>query len=134
MYNYENSIFRIEVRDLKKAAEISHTIHTIDQVRVLVHSPIGNYVASLEGRPGDKNAAVRIYCNWFNPKIEGVRPRIASRVTPSLRSDQPGLENMLDMIEFPHRYVVDSKTGKIYCFANKVMVVPGVVQIVIFLV
>ena len=109
MYNYENSIFRIEVRDLKKAAEISHTIHTIDQVRVLVHSPIGNYVASLEGRPGDKNAAVRIYCNWFNPKIEGVRPRIASRVTPSLRSDQPGLENMLDMIEFPHRYAVDSR-------------------------
>ena len=35
--------------------------------------------------------------------MEAVRPRIASRVTPSLRPDQPGLDNMLDMIEFPHR-------------------------------
>ena len=34
--------------------------------------------------------------------MESVRPRIASRVTPSLRSDQSGLDNMLDMIEFPH--------------------------------
>ena len=53
--------------------------------------------------PGEKGANVRIYSNWHNPKNDSVRPRIASRVTPSLRSDQPGLDNVLDMIEFPHR-------------------------------
>ena len=37
---------------------------SLDQVSAIVHSPIGNYVATLEGRPGEKGAAVRIYCNW----------------------------------------------------------------------
>ena len=119
---------QIEVRDLKKAAELSHTIPTMDQVSVIVHSPIGNYVATLEGQPGEKSAAVRIYCNWYNPKTEAVRPRIASRVTPSLRSDQPGLENMLDMIEFPHRdsplqIAVCPSTGNFIVAAVNVLVI-----------
>ena len=119
---------QIEVRDLKKAAELSHSIPTMDQVSVIVHSPIGNYVATLEGQPGEKSAAVRIYCNWYNPKTEAVRPRIASRVTPSLRSDQPGLENMLDMIEFPHRdsplqIAVCPSTGNFIVAAVNVLVI-----------
>ena len=70
----------------------------------------------------------RIYCNWFNPKLEGVRPRIASRVTPSLRSDQPGIENMLDMIEFPHRdsplqITVCPSTGNFMVAAVNVLVI-----------
>ena len=70
----------------------------------------------------------RIYCNWFHPKLEGVRPRIASRVTPSLRSDQPGIENMLDMIEFPHRdsplqITVCPSTGNFMVAAVNVLVI-----------
>ena len=73
-------------------------------------------------------AGVRIYCNWYNTKMEAVRPRIASRVTPSLRSDQPGLDNMLDMIEFPHRdfplqIAVCSSTGNFMVAAVNVLVI-----------
>ena len=75
----------VEVRDLKNSGKVSHTFPVIDHVTVMLHSPIGNYVATLEGQPGEKGAAVRIYCNWYNTKMEAVRPRIASRVTPSLR-------------------------------------------------
>ena len=50
----------VEVRDLKKAAELTHSFHTIDHVSEIVHSPIGNYVATLEGNPGDKGAAIRL--------------------------------------------------------------------------
>lgn len=89
---------------------------------------MGNYIATLEGRPGEKGAAVRIYCNWFNAKMEAVRPRIASRVTPSLRSDQPGLDNMLDMIEFPHRdsplqIAICPSTGNFMVAAVNVLVI-----------
>jgi hypothetical protein len=79
----------VEVRDLKKASQVSHTFPTIDQVAEIVHSPIGNYVATLEGKPGEKGACVRIYCNWSDPNVQAasVRPRIVSRVTPSLRPD-----------------------------------------------
>ena len=120
---------QVEVRDLKKAAQVSHTFQTIDNVSQLVYSPVGNYVATLEGKPGDKASAVRIYCNWSDPKMEGasVRPRIASRVTPSMRCD-PGQDNMLDMIEFPHRdspltIAVCPSTGNFMVAANNVLVI-----------
>ena len=51
------------------------------QICELVHSPIGNYVATLEGSRGSKGASVRVYVNWSDPKVEGasLRPRIATR-------------------------------------------------------
>ena len=118
----------VEVRDLKKAGQVTHTFPVINLVSSIVFSPIGNYVATLEGEPGEKGANVRIYSNWHNPKNESVRPRIASRVTPSLRSDQPGLDNVLDMIEFPHRdsplqITVCPSTGNFMVAAVNVLVI-----------
>ena len=60
--------------------------------------------------------------------MESVRPRIASRVTPSLRSDQSGLDNMLDMIEFPHtdfplQIAVCPSTGNFMVAAVNVLVI-----------
>ena len=68
----------VEVRDLKKAGQVTHTFPVINLVSSIVFSPIGNYVATLEGEPGEKGANVRIYSNWHNPKNESVRPRIGN--------------------------------------------------------
>lgn len=121
---------QVEVRDLKKAAKVTHTFQTIDQVSQLAHCPIGNYVATLEGKPGEKGASVRIYCNWDDPRMEGapIRPRIASRVTPSLRCDNAEDALTLDMIEFPHRdspltIAVCPSTGNFMVAAVNVLVI-----------
>ena len=68
----------------------------------LLYSPVGNYVATLEGKRGKKGASVRVYVNWDVPEVEGaqLRPRIANRVTPSMQQSH---EVTLDMIEFPQR-------------------------------
>ncbi len=121
---------QVQVRDLKKSAQVSHSFSTIDHVSQLVYSPVGNYVATLEGKPGEKASAVRIYANWSDPKMDGaaVRPRIASRVTPSMRCDPGGQDNMLDMIEFPHRdkplaIAVCPSTGNFMVAAVNVLVI-----------
>jgi hypothetical protein len=102
-------------------------------VSELLHSPIGNYVATLEGKRGKKGASVRVYVNWDDPKVEGssLRPRIASRVTPSMHSH----EVTLDMIEFPQRdcpeqIAVCPGTGNLIVAATNVMVMKGLIELV----
>ena len=58
------------------------TLQTIDKVCSLVHSNVGDYLATLEGR-----SSVRVYVNWSDPSVDGapVRPRIAGRVTSNLQ-------------------------------------------------
>ena len=95
------------------------------QVSELLYSTVGNYVATLEGNRGKKGASVRVYVNWDDPKVEAapLRPRIASRVTPSMQSQ----EITLDMIEFPQRdspiqIAVCPGTGNLIVAATNVMV------------
>jgi hypothetical protein len=95
------------------------------EVSDLLHSPVGNYVATLEGKRGKKGASVRVYVNWDDPKVESapLRPRIASRVTPSMQSQ----EVTLDMIEFPQRdcpeqIAICPETGNLVVAATNVMV------------
>lgn len=63
---------------------------------------LGNYVATLEtkkSRQGNEAVHARVYVNWDMPsKMEGMRARIAGRVTPS--SSQSGATS-LEMIELP---------------------------------
>jgi hypothetical protein len=99
--------------------------HDIVQVTELLYSRVGNYVGTLEGKRGKKGASVRVYVNWDDPKVEGapLRPRIASRVTPSMQSQ----EVTLDMIEFPQRdsplqIAVCPGTGNLIVAATNVMV------------
>ena len=100
-------------------------VHGLVQVTELLYSPVGNYVGTLEGKRGKKGASVRVYVNWDDPKVEGapLRPRIASRVTPSMQSQ----EVTLDMIEFPQRdspiqIAVCPGTGNLIVAATTVMV------------
>ena len=84
---------QIQVHNLKKSTLLSHSFQTIDKAIEIVYSPIGNYVATLEGNRdisekhpmnGPGTTTVRAYMNWNDPKVDGapVRPRIATRVTP----------------------------------------------------
>ena len=65
----------------------------------LVHSNVGDYLATLEGR-----SSVRAYVNWSDPSVDGapVRPRIAGRVTSNQQSPDDSA-NVIDMIELPQR-------------------------------
>ena len=92
----------------------------------LLYSPVGNYVATLEGKRGKKGASVRVYVNWDVPEVEGaqLRPRIANRVTPSMQQSH---EVTLDMIEFPQRDCPEQiatcpSTGNLIVAATNVMV------------
>ena len=60
----ESSNREIFTESIKNGNPFNSIFLSLDQVSAIVHSPIGNYVATLEGRPGEKGAAVRIYCNW----------------------------------------------------------------------
>ncbi|CAB3376857.1 Hypothetical predicted protein [Cloeon dipterum] len=95
-------IHAVEVRDLRKGALPTHCFPTVDEVRFLTHCTQGNFVATLESkksRQGNEAVHARIYVNWDTPsKMEGMRARIAGRVTPS--SSQSGVAN-LEMIELP---------------------------------
>ena len=91
----------IEVRNLADNARVSHSFQTVDRVSRVEYSPVGKYLATLEGLPGERGSGVRAYINWNDPRVDNapIRPRIASRVTPS---GQRG-DAALDMVEFPQR-------------------------------
>ncbi|XP_059478849.1 BLOC-2 complex member HPS3 [Neocloeon triangulifer] len=95
-------IHAVEVRDLRRGALPTHCFPTVDEVRFLTHCIQGNFVATLESkksRQGNEAIHARIYVNWDVPsKLEGMRARIAGRVTPS--SSQSGVAS-LEMIELP---------------------------------
>ena len=93
----------LEVRDLKDSAKMSHSFQTIDKVCQLLYAPVGNCLFTLEGKRGEKGSSVRAYMNWYDRKVDNapIRPRIASRVTPSVGNAEQGAS--LDMIEFPQR-------------------------------
>ena len=83
---------QVQVHNLKKNTLQSHSFQTIDKAIEIVYSPIGNYVATLEGHrdlsegssSSNVSTTVRTYMNWFDPKVDEapIRPRIATRVTP----------------------------------------------------
>ena len=52
----------------------------------LEYSPVGRYLASLEGPAGGPATAVRVYTNWDDPAVDGapLRPRIAARTKPQV--------------------------------------------------
>ena len=90
---------QIQVHNLQKSTLLSHSFQTLDKAIEVVHSPIGNYVVTLEGsrdlkKHNDKNngsgTSVRVYINWDDPKVDGapIRPRIATRVTPCTQPSQ----------------------------------------------
>ena len=90
---------QIQVHNLEKSTLLSHSFQTLDKAIEVVHSPIGNYVVTLEGsrdlkKHNDKNngsgTSVRVYINWDDPKVDGapIRPRIATRVTPCTQPSQ----------------------------------------------
>ena len=92
---------QIQVHNLKKNTLLSHAFQTIDKAIELVYSPVGNYVATLEGTrdlakgvsndsAGVVTTTVRVYINWDDPKVDGapIRPRIATRVTPCSQPSQ----------------------------------------------
>ena len=95
-------LHQIEVRDLVQA-DTSHTFPTVDQVNLLVYSPVGRYLASLEVR--EELTFVRIYINWWSREAASgpMRARIAGRVTPASAD-----ETHLEMIELPLRDTVTS--------------------------
>ena len=116
----------VEVRNLDNCAKLSHTFQTIDQASQIVYSPVGNYVATLEGSVTNHNT-VRAYTNWNNARIDGapIRPRIAARVGPSLSQSQ---DAAVDMIEFPQREVplriaTCPSTGNLIMAATNVLVI-----------
>ena len=90
---------QIQVHNLKKSTLLSHSFQTLDRAIEVVHSPVGNYVVTLEGNRDlaeekDKNngsgTSVRVYINWDDPRVDGapIRPRIATRVTPCTQPSQ----------------------------------------------
>ncbi|CAH0391907.1 unnamed protein product [Bemisia tabaci] len=102
----------VEVRDLSQSGEVLFTFPTIDQVDTIVHSRIGNYVATLErkkARYGSEGAYVRVYANWDcigeKERADGngqpIMARIAGKVTPTSSQIKRG---SLEMIELPIKY------------------------------
>ena len=89
----------LEVRNLDSPTR-RHSFQTIDRVASLVHSDVGDYLATLEGR-----ASVRAYLNWADPSVDGapVRPRIAGRVAANLSPSNDPAAKVIDMIELPQR-------------------------------
>ena len=90
---------QIQVHNLDKSTLLSHSFQTLDKAIEVVHSSVGNYVVTLEGKrdlgeQNDKNigsgTSVRVYINWDDPKVDGapIRPRIATRVTPCTQPSQ----------------------------------------------
>ena len=61
----------IQVRNLDKCAKLSHSFQTIDQANQIAYSPVGNYVATLEGST-PANQTVRAYMNWDSPKVRHI--------------------------------------------------------------
>eukprot|EP00095_Tigriopus_kingsejongensis_P008125 maker-scaffold256_size235750-snap-gene-0.9 protein:Tk08125 transcript:maker-scaffold256_size235750-snap-gene-0.9-mRNA-1 annotation:"hermansky-pudlak syndrome 3 protein" len=118
----------LEVRDLRSGAStLCHSFQTIDRVTTLLHCPVGNYLATLEGLPGDDGASVRVYLNWHDPKVNNapIKPRIASHVSPS---SQSGDNVHVDMIEFPQRdcpyqIAVCASTGNLMVASANLLIV-----------
>ena len=89
---------QVQVHNLKRCTRLSHSFQTIEKVIELVYSPIGNYVATIEGkrnnhgetRGNNGGTTIRTYMNWDDPKVDGAptRARIATRVTPSTQPSQ----------------------------------------------
>ena len=79
---------------------MSHSFQTIEKATELVYSPVGNYVATIEGRRnnpeetsngnGNGGTTIRAYMNWDDPKVDGAptRARIATRVSPTIQPTQ----------------------------------------------
>jgi hypothetical protein len=59
-----------QVRSLDRPTD-RHSFQTIDRVHILVHSVVGDYLASLEGVPGERGASVRAYVNWADKAVDG---------------------------------------------------------------
>ncbi|TRY75729.1 hypothetical protein TCAL_09858 [Tigriopus californicus] len=117
----------LEVRDLEAHSRVTHSFQTIDRVHDILHCPVGNYLATLEGFPGDPGASVRVYLNWHDLKVNNapIKPRIASHVTPSSQNNGPVF---VDMIEFPqrdcpHQIAVCSSTGNLIVGAANLLIV-----------
>lgn len=95
---------QLEVRMLSDtpAGKLSHAFQTVDRVSQLVYSPVGKYLATLEGAGGE-SAGVRVYVNWSDPAVDNapIRPRIAAHTAPITAAESG--ETALDMIEFPQR-------------------------------
>ena len=90
---------QIQVHNLKKSTLLSHSFQTLDRAIEVVHSPVGNYVVTLEGnrdlaedndKKNGSGTSVRVYINWDDPRVDGapIRPRIATRVTPCTQPSQ----------------------------------------------
>ena len=90
---------QIQVHNLKKSTLLSHSFQTLDRAIEVVHSPVGNYVVTLEGNrdlvedndtKNGSGTSVRVYINWDDPRVDGapIRPRIATRVTPCTQPSQ----------------------------------------------
>ena len=90
---------QIQVHNLKKSTLLSHSFQTLDRAIEVVHSPVGNYVVTLEGnrdlaedndKKNGSGTSVRVYINWDDPRVDGapIRPRIATRVTPCNQPSQ----------------------------------------------
>ena len=90
---------QIQVHNLKKSTLLSHSFQTLDRAIEVIHSPVGNYVVTLEGnrdlaedndKKNGSGTSVRVYINWDDPRVDGapIRPRIATRVTPCTQPSQ----------------------------------------------
>ena len=90
---------QIQVHNLKKSTLLSHSFQTLDRAIEVIHSPVGNYVVTLEGnrdsaedkdKKNGSGTSVRVYINCDDPRVDGapIRPRIATRVTPCTQPSQ----------------------------------------------
>lgn len=117
----------LEVRDLEAHSRVTHSFQTIDRVHEILYCPIGSYLATLEGYPGDAGASVRVYLNWHDLKVNNapIKPRIASHVTPSTQNNGTVF---VDMVEFPqrdcpHQIAVCSSTGNLIVGAANLLII-----------
>ena len=82
------------MRDLASSTT-SHTFPTVDLVAGMEHSPVGNYLATLETR--GEATYVRVYLNWWSSEAAGqpMRARVPG-LTPSHQVDRQTVRRVCD--------------------------------------
>lgn len=89
----------IEIYNPESFDEATATFAAIEDILSIRYSIQGNYLACLEQNIAKSNRkSVRVYCNFEQPSPNGIRARIAGKVTPVYSTAE---SCCLEMLEIP---------------------------------